>query len=244
MKLPSFLSRKKKATTPAPARLTTHDEYMAKQRRFFLTVTALMGLLCLCCIFVALVAFARPMPVVMWDRSDGQAVLVSDTRTPRIKLQEWQIGSIAKQFVGRFVGFWGPTARRDMAEAANMMTERFRTIFMADEASMKLVKKRHQSNIRAQLIAQKVHVGRYDPDNLGGQIHVIVTATRQFEPIVGDGRPVTDYVLVKLVLQRVPISPQALLGLQVDFAEVQDFSKVERLNAAMAALSQSATLIQ
>jgi hypothetical protein len=207
---------------------------MRKQRRFFLTVTALMGLLSLCSIFVALVAFARPIPVVMWDRDAGQAVLVQDTKTPRLRLEEWQIEATAKQFAERFIGFAGPVARRDAAQAANMMTERFRTIYMADESALTLIKERDGSNIEARLLRPTVEIGRYDPDNLGGNVHVVLTATRQFSPLVGDGQPHSDYVLLRLVLMRVPLSPDALLGLKVDFANVQTFPTLKRLNAALA----------
>lgn len=207
---------------------------MRRQRRFFLVTISLMGLLSLASVFVALIAFARPIPVVMWDRSAQEATLVADTRSPRLRLEAWQIEAVSKRFAERFVGFWGPVARRDAAEAANMMTERFRTIYMADEGALKQIQARDGANIRAQLKSPKVRIGRYDPENLGGKVHVLLTATRQFEPIVGDGRPAMDFVLLKLALQRVPLSPQALLGLKIDFAEVKTFPSIERLNAALA----------
>lgn len=218
----------------APQRLATHDDFMRRQRRFYLLVVALMGLLSLCSLFVALVAFARPMPVVMWDREDGAAVLVQDTKTPRLRLEEWQIKATAKLFAERFVGFAGPVARRDAAQAANMMTERFRTIYMADERAIALIQERDGSNIEARILRPNIKIGRYDPDNLGGSVHVVLTATRQFSPLVGDGKPESDYVLLRLVLMRVPLSPDALLGLKVDFANVQTFPTIERLNAALA----------
>lgn len=227
------LLRRPKAAA-APSRLATHDDFMRRQRRFYLATIGLMGLVCLASIFVALVAFARPMPVVMWDRTAQEAVLVSDTRSPRLRLEGWQIEATAKRFAERFVGFWGPVARRDAAEAANMMTERFRTIYMADEGALKQIQARDGANIRAQLRGLKVRIGRYDPEELGGQVHVVLTANRHFEPIVGQGEPAMDFVLLKLVMQRVPLSPKALLGLKVDFAEVKTFPSIERLNAALA----------
>jgi hypothetical protein len=105
---------------------------------------------------------------------------------------------------------------------------------MADESALTLIKERDGSNIEARLLRPTVEIGRYDPDNLGGNVHVVLTATRQFSPLVGDGQPHSDYVLLRLVLMRVPLSPDALLGLKVDFANVQTFPTLKRLNAALA----------
>jgi len=185
-------------------------------------------------IFLALVALARPIPVVVFD-NEGQPTLFTDTRLPRQTLTDVRIEYFCRDFIKKWVGVDSAAINEYLEESLKMMTPRRREIIINDEAGLTKRNGYHEKNIKTFFPEWKVRIGRYDPQDLSGIIHVLVNGRVTFEPRFGEmesgDSPVYRWFQSQLVLQRVPVSLVAIHGLQVDFEQTKFFDSEDDLNA-------------
>src|SRR5688572_8447380 len=77
------------------------------------------------CVFLALLAVIRPIPVLAFD-ARGRPILFEDTVTPRLQLSNMRIEYFAQEFLEKFVGIDSANVTDDFSAALNMMTPRLR----------------------------------------------------------------------------------------------------------------------
>jgi hypothetical protein len=182
-------------------------------------------------LLLALVAIAKPVPVVAFD-SQGRPVLFEDTVTPRQKLEDVRIEYFVQEFVRRYVGVDSAAITEDLNAALAMMTPAFRQIVAADEAELARRKQYEGQNIRSAVRDWKVRIGAYKPEDTSGKVHVLVTGKMVFEPRFGElegGGEVLRFFLSQIVLQRVPVTKISIHGLLVDFCHTRFFDSLQDL---------------
>ena len=185
-------------------------------------------------IFLALVALARPIPVVVFD-NEGQPTLFTDTKLPRQTLTDVRIEYYTRDFIKKWVGVDSAAINEYLEESLKMMTPRHREIIINDEAGLAKRNSYHEKNLKTFFSNWKVRIGRYDPQDLSGLVHVLAVGKVTFEPRFGEMESgdslVYRWFQSQLVLQRVPVSLVSIHGLQVDFEQTKFFDSEDDLNA-------------
>lgn len=201
--------------------------------KLWLIMTALV-LISLASIFLALIAFSRPIPVVVYD-TEGSPTLFTDTRTPRETLTDVRIEYFTREFIKNWVGVDSAAIEQDLEESLKMMTPRRRQIIVNDEEGLAKRNSYKEKNLKTFFSDWKVRIGRYDPKDLGGKINVISVGKVIFEPRFGkmeeDDKPISRYFQSQLVMQRVPVTILSIHGMLVDFEQTKFFDSEADLNA-------------
>lgn len=202
-------------------------------RRMWIIIT-LLGLTTAGSLLLALLAFTRPIPVVMFD-GDGRPMLFDDTVSPRTQLTRMRVEHFAEAFLDRFVAVDSATVSKDFATALNMMTPSLRAITLADAGEAERRRSITEGNLRGELIGLNLEVAAFDADDVTGRVYVVAIAQLRMRPrfgAVADGPgEITRHMLTELALQRVPVSRQAIHGLLVDYAHTRFFADQTALEA-------------
>ena len=185
---------------------------------------------------LALIAFARPVPVVVFD-SKGRPILFEDTATPRRELSDVRIEYFAEEFIRAYVGVDSAAITEDLKKALSMMTPVFRKAVAENQKELAERGKYRGRNIRSVMSSWKVRIGKYDPEDLAGKVYLLVTGKMSFEPRFGemDGEgEVSRWFVTQLVLQRVPVTKLSVHGLLVDYCHTSLFDTKAEIEAHMA----------
>ena len=187
----------------------------------FLFVAAVLSL------GLALIAFARPIPVVVLDKS-GRALLFKDTFSARHEMSDVRIEYFVEKFVRAYVGIDSANVAADLEDSLNMMTPVFRQVVAADTDDLARRKKYEGQNIQTSIGDWKVRIGKYDAADTKQRIHVLVTARMGFEPrfgqVEGEGK-VERWFLSQIVLERVPVTKLSIHGLLVAYCDTRFFDE-------------------
>lgn len=201
-------------------------------RKLWVTMAGLL-VVTLMSLGVALVAFARPIPVVVLDGA-GQPVLFEDTVTPRQRMAQVRVEYFAGEFLRRFSAVDSTQVDEQLEDVVNAMTPRLRRIFLSDTDEIARRRKHGSLNLKARFEGLKYRIGDFDPDDTDGRIYVVATGRLIFRPKVGDlgegdEREMVQHYYAQLVLQRVPVTRDSIHGLQVDFVRTQFFDSANDL---------------
>ncbi len=201
-------------------------------RKLWVTMAGLL-VVALVSLGVALVAFARPMPVVVLDGA-GQPVLFQDTVTPRQRMERVRVEYFAGAFLKQFSAVDSTQVDEQLEAVVNAMTPRLRRIFLSDESEIARRRKHANFNLKARFEQLKYRIGDFDPEDTDGRIYVVATGRLLFRPKVGgmgadDDREMVQHYYAQLVLQRVPMTRECSHGLQVDFVKTQFFDSADDL---------------
>jgi len=181
---------------------------------------------------VALIAFARPIPVVVFDGA-GRPVLFQDTVTPRLRLEQVRVEWFARHFLEAFSAIDSTSVEEDITHAANLMSPRLRRIFLADETEMARRRKHADLNLKGRFEGLTFQVADFDAEASDAKIYLVATGRMVFRPKLGESRdeepPLVQHYYAQLVLQRVPITRDAPHGLEVDFVRTKFFDTAEEL---------------
>ncbi len=181
-------------------------------------------------LFLALVAAARPIPVVVYD--NGKPILFTDTTTPRHELTDLRIEYFTKVFLKKFICVDSARLEEDLQTALNMMTPVFRKVVFEDSTEMSNRKKYKNQNIKSFITEFSIRIGNYDQTDLNAKIHSLATGKINFEPrfgqLEGEGE-VFRYFVSQIALQRVPVTLLSIHGLQLDFVYSKMFDDKSEL---------------
>jgi len=235
----------KKERTERP-RYYEIEQFRRSVNRKMWFVMLFLGTLTLLSLFTAFVAFARPIPVVVFD-SKGRPVLFEDTVSPRQNMQDVRVEYFVQEFVRRWVGVDSVNIDDDMERALSMMTPAFRQVVMTNEDEISRRAKYKHQNVRSLIGDWKVRVGNYDHKKIDARINVLATGKMKFVPRFGEvaaekpGEPteVSRQFLSQIVLQRVPVTRVSIHGLLVEYCHTKFFENKKQLDAYM--LERAAT---
>ena len=199
-------------------------------RKLWIGMTGL-ALVALFSLGLALIAFARPVPVVVFDQ-EGRPVLFEDTASPRREITDIRIEHFAKEFITTYAGVDSANIVEDLEKALNMMTPVFRKVVSTDQDELAERKKYVGQNIRSSFSEWKVRIGKYDPGDTAGKIYILASGKMTFEPrfgeVEGEGE-VAKWFMTQLVLQRVPVTKISIHGLLADYCHTRMFNSKEAL---------------
>ena len=181
---------------------------------------------------LALIAFARPIPVVAFD-SLGRPILFEDTATPRRQLTDIRIEHFAKEFISTYVGVDSASIVEDLEKSLNMMTPDFRNKIAMDKKELAGRKQYENQNIRSVIGDWKVRIGKYDPEDISGKVYLLVSGKMNFEPrfgeMEGEGE-VARWFVTQIVLQRVPVTKISIHGLLASYCHTRYFDSEDALD--------------
>ena len=190
-----------------------------------------LALVALLSLGLALIAFARPVPVVVFDQ-EGRPVLFEDTASPRREITDIRIEHFAKEFITTYSGVDSANIVEDLEKALNMMTPVFRKVISSDQEELATRKKYERQNIRSSFTQWKVRIGKYDPGDVSGKIYTLASGKMTFDPrfgeVEGEGE-VSKWFITQLVLQRVPVTKLSIHGLMADYCHTRVFDSKESL---------------
>ena len=224
-----------KADTIVPRYYEMETFRRSVNRKLWFGMTALVVVAVLS-LGLALIAFARPVPVVVFD-SEGKPILFEDTATPRRELSDIRIEYFAKEFIRTYVGVDSASITEDLKKALEMMTPVFRKALTENQKELAERGKYRGRNIRSLMSEWKVRIGKYNPEDMAGKIYLLVSGKMFFEPRFGelDGEgEVSRWFLVQLVLQRVPVTKISIHGMLTDYCHTRLFDTKESLEAHLA----------
>lgn len=185
------------------------------------------------CIGVALVALAKPIPVIAFDQ-EGRAILFRDTTSPRTALEDKRLKSFAELFVRRYVGLSSGMADRDFAEALNMMTPRLRTARKNDDEELARLFRVKGAEERVNFSHLEVKYFDEELSNPDTQkLHVTVWGSMRHEPVVGAATEEDvrlEYFRSSLILERCPMDDSEIsniYGFLVDAEDTKLFETAE-----------------
>jgi len=209
-------------------------------------VMLFLGTLTLFSLFTAFVAFARPVPVVVFD-AKGRPVLFEDTVSPRQNMQDVRVEYFVQEFIRRWVGVDSVNIDDDLERALSMMTPSFRQVVMSNESEISRRAKYKHQNVRSLIGNWSVSIGKYDPAKIDSKINVLAKGKMKFVPRFGEvaaekhgeTTEVSQQFLTQIVLQRVPITRVSIHGLQVEYCHTKFFENKKQLDAYM--LERAAT---
>jgi hypothetical protein len=227
-------AKEKKETTLVPRYYELEQFRRSTNRKIWLGMTFLFVVTVLS-LFLALVAFARPVPVVMLD-SRGRPLLFEDTASPRREMTDVRIEYFAEEFLENFVGVDSAAVEENLQKALNMMTPRYRKIVSLDTEELSRRRQYLGQNLRSRFGDLKIRIGKYDPNDEQGKIYLLASGKMVFEPrfgeLEGEGE-VAKWFLSQLVLQRAPVTKLSIHGLQVDFCYTKIFENAAELEKHM-----------
>lgn len=192
-----------------------------------LTAVAIMAL------GVALVAFARPIPVVVLD-GEGRPVLFEDTVTPRLRMENVRVEAFSEAFLERFACVDSLDVAEDFSKALNMMTPRWRRVVLGEPKEAERRAKYKELNLKSRIQKLDLKIAPYNPDDSSAVIYVVATGVLRFTPKMGvladsPDHQMDQYVYAELALQRVPVARESIHGLLVDYVHVRYFDSAEAL---------------
>ncbi len=199
-------------------------------RRLWLGM-GLLAVVALGALCVALALAVRPMPVVAFDGT-GRPIVFRDTRTPALEMDELRVKAFVTDFLKAFVALDSSRIDEDLAASTAMMTPRFRRVFLADQAAVERRAQFRQLRARARLGKLTFRIAPFRADDVTGQIYVMAYGPMVLRPLnagADDDRLQRQHILVRLVLQRAPVSDVTIHGLMVDAATVRLFDTNEAL---------------
>ena len=229
--------KKEKDDFPQPRYYEIEAFRRSVNRKLWL-VMGFLGTTTLASLFLAFVAFARPLPVVAFDKR-GRAILFEDTVSPRYTLSDVRIEYFTREFVRRWVGIDSVNVDEDTQGALNVMTPEFRKVVMADRREMSRRAGYKGKNVRSLFSDWRIRIGKYDPADKEGKVYVLASGKMTFVPrfgeVTGTDGPseVTRHFLTQLVLRRVPVTRVSVDGLQVGYSHTRFFTDRDQLEAYM-----------
>jgi hypothetical protein len=136
---------------------------------------------------VALVAFARPIPVVVFDGA-GRPVLFEDTATPRLRMEQVRVEWFARHFLEAFSAVDSTAVEENITRAVNLMSPTLRRIFLADEKEMARRRKHAELNLKGRFEGLTFQVADFDAEDAGAKIYLVATGRMVFRPKLGEMR--------------------------------------------------------
>jgi hypothetical protein len=229
------MSNKVKPLIPKYFEFESFRRSMNRRLWFGMGILALVALFSL---FLAMVAFARPVPVVVFDRGSGQPILFEDTKSPRITMTDIRVEYLAKEFIRFYVGIDSANLVDDLEHALGLMTPVFRKIVMSGGKELERRNQYKDQNLKTVISSWNVRIGKYNPDDEQGKIHVLVIGKMKFEPKFGKvetppgevEKEVARWFMSQVVMQRVPVTKISIHGLLVDFCHTAFFDTKEDLD--------------
>ena len=213
-------------------RLTELEEFRRGVNRKIWAVIGLLGVVTLGSLFLALIAFARPIPVVAFDEK-GHPLLFSDTVTPRVKLENIRVEAFAREFLEKWVLIDSANVTDDFTAAVNMMTPRYRRIVLGDAAELERRNKRTSMNLKSRFVAFEPKISPYDAEDVNGKVFLVVSGKMRFTPKVEgelEGEEAFKYFMTELAIERAPVTKESIHGLLVDYERTHLFDTEEEMN--------------
>ncbi|MEQ8275142.1 MAG: hypothetical protein RMA76_09250 [Deltaproteobacteria bacterium] len=183
---------------------------------------------------VAVVALARPIPVVVFD-ANWQPVLFEDTVRPRVEMANERVDTFTRHFLEKFSLVDSMDVEEDLSEATAMMTPRLRKIFLADEEEIARRRKTEDLNLKGRFEGLQIRLGDFDPGDVDARIYAVAWGAVVVTPKIhnswaeGEAPEHRQYYYAQIVLQRVPVSRASIHGLQVHHVKTWWFDSAEDL---------------
>lgn len=183
---------------------------------------------------VAVIALARPIPVVVFD-SKWQPVLFEDTVKPRVEMANERVETFTRYFLDKFSLVDSMDVEEDLEEATALMTPRLRRIFLSDEEEIARRRKTEDLNLKARFENLQIRLGDFDPGDVDARIYAVawgaVVVTPKIHKSWGEGEAPEhrQWYYAQVVLQRVPLSRASIHGLQVHHVKTWWFDSPEDL---------------
>jgi hypothetical protein len=196
-------------------------------------VIGVLGIVSLGSLLLALIAFARPIPVVAFD-GKGHPILFEDTVSPRVNMDSIRVEAFTQDFLERWLAIDSTTVTEDFTRAVNMMTPNFRRIVMADADEVERRRRWSEANIKIRFETFEPTIADYDPGEVDGKIYVVVQSRVRYTPKFGELQEASElvkYYFTELELQRVPVAKASIHGLQVNYVNTVRFETEEELKA-------------
>jgi hypothetical protein len=222
----------KNKTVRAEVLIPKYYEFEQMRRsinRKYLPAVIISLFLALVSMGIAFLAFARPIPVVVFD-SAGKPILFEDTATPRMTMDDIRVTWFTKEFIKKWVGVDSARIDEDLHESLAMMTPVFRGIVIKEDAEVEKRAQYKNANLRALFDDWDVRIGKYDPEDFEGKIHTLVTGRMVFEPRFGQVEPGPDgevniqsWFLAEVIVQRTPVRTNSVHGMLVRYAHTTMF---------------------
>jgi hypothetical protein len=221
-----------KAKVQMLPRLTELEDFRRSTNRKIWAVIVLLGVVTIGSLFLALIAFARPIPVVAFDEK-GHPLLFADTVTPRVKLENIRVEAFARTFLERWSLVDSGNVADDFTASLNMMTPRYRRIVMNDTDEVERRKKRSSFNMKSRFVSFETKVSAYDADDVNAKVYAVAWGKMRFVPKVEGAvqdEEAFKYYFSELAIQRVPVTKDSIHGLLVDYAYTRLFDTEEDMN--------------
>lgn len=182
-------------------------------------------------LLMAFVAFARPVPVVVFD-GQGRPILFEDTVAPRVRLDDVRIEYFVENFLERWAAVDSRSVEDDFAKAINMMTPRLRRIVMRDEAELGRRRRYTELNLKGTPKDVEVRIAPYDPEDVHGRVYAVMTGQMVLTPATGElvgskDHEYLQWLYSELTLARVPVSKESIHGLLVEDVMTKYFESKE-----------------
>jgi len=208
--------------------------------RKYLPVVILSMLLAFVSMGFAFLAFARPIPVVVFD-SQGQPILFEDTSTARMTMDNVRVEWFVTKFAKLWVGVDSANIQQDLQTSLNMMTPVLRKIILDEGAELSRRNEYKDANIRSLFDEIHVRIGKYDPNDFEGKISTLVTGRMTFVPRYGQLEPgpggetgIEKWFFTQVVIQRTPVRTNSVHGMLVHYVQTTLFDEKGKLEAYLA----------
>jgi hypothetical protein len=195
-------------------------------------VIGLLGTVAIGAMFLALLAFARPIPVVAFDK-EGHALLFQDTVSPRIKMENVRVEAFAKEFLEKWALVDSANVADLFTAALNMMTPRYRRIVVSDSDEVERRKKRSTLNMKSRFVSFETKISPYASEDVNARIYLVASGKMRFSPQIAgqnEGEEAFKYFFAELALDRVPVTKESIHGLLVDYVYTRLFDTEEAMN--------------
>src|SRR5215813_3109954 len=161
-----------KAKTQMLPPLTELEDFRRSTNRKIWAVIAILGVVTMGSLFLALIAFARPIPVVAFDEK-GHPLLFADTVTPRVKLENIRVEAFARTFLERWSLIDSGNVADDFTASVNMMTPRYRRIVLGDADELERRKKRTSFNMKSRFLSLETKISSFDAEDVNGKVFLV-----------------------------------------------------------------------
>lgn len=207
------------------------EQFKRSVRLFLWGALGICAVVAVLALGIALVALAKPIPVVAFD-AEGRPIVFEDTMSPRLKLEQVRIEAFAEDFLGHWVGIDSSNLDRDMAGALNMMTPRLREIALHDEAQLQRRLDYDGANVRSRFVELRMKVSPYDAEDGSVRIYLIAWGELLYTPregVVQDGQELSQHFFSQVAMQRIAITREHPHGLMVDYVNTKFFKDADEL---------------
>lgn len=207
------------------------EEFKRGVRKFLWISLGICAVVAVLALGVALVALAKPIPVVAFD-SQGRPIVFENTVTPRLKLEQVRIEAFAEDFLEYWVGIDSSNLDRDLADALNMMTPRLREIALHDEAQLQRRLDFEGANVRSRFVDVHTKISPYDAEDGSVRVYLIAWGEVLYEPregVVQEGQELSQHFFSQIAMQRVAITREHPHGLMIDYVNTKFFKDADEL---------------